>query len=531
MRKLIVMILLISSISILAACSSAETPTVAPASATEPPEAPAAPTEALQTASLEDILDITWQWAGLVETEPASQSVVPNPEIYTIIFRDDGAVNIQADCNMVGGTYNLEGSALKIELGPSTMAYCGDDSLDQQYLMLLDQVNSFGMEAERLKLADETFRMGFNNGGPAEEPEEPEITTCDAGIDPATVTLDTMGLPYAYKPNCVPGTPYDNSQPPGPTGLSDHIQVNFGVVDPQEVQPNDPIIYIIPVEEYKQLWDDAGDESVSNSIERLQELLQEKPDPVPTSGIPILPTERLMGVSDLQVQGMYLDIYMGSGVRFVTRFSQGPNPVTGDNPRLFYTFQGFSWDGEDLITFFYPVTTSALPTSDSVSPEEQERVDSDPTGYLEEKTTELNALLSSDWEPDLNTLDAMIISLGYGEPREAVNPLIDINWQWAELIETEPAAQSLVPNPLIYTLVFYQDGSLFYQADCNSGSGSYTTDGNQLSIELGVSTLVECGPDSLSNQFITLLGSVESYGFESGRLELGLQGGSGSMIF
>jgi len=196
MRKLIVLITLILSISMLTACSNTETPTetptVIPTSATEPP---AAPTEALQTASLEDILDTIWQWADLVETEPASQSVVPNPENYTIVFRPDGTVEIQADCNMVLGSFSMEGDTLNIELGPSTMAYCGDDSLDQQYLMFVEQVSFSGMEVGRLKLAAETFNMSFNNGGPA---EEPEIITCNAGIDPASVTLDTMGLPYSY---------------------------------------------------------------------------------------------------------------------------------------------------------------------------------------------------------------------------------------------------------------------------------------------------------------------------------------------
>jgi heat shock protein HslJ len=96
------------------------------------------------------ITGITWQWAGLVETEPAAQSVVPDPENYTLTLRLDGICEVKADCNMVGGSYVLEGNALTLELGLSTMAYCGDDSLDQQYLELLANVDSYAVEDGRL---------------------------------------------------------------------------------------------------------------------------------------------------------------------------------------------------------------------------------------------------------------------------------------------------------------------------------------------------------------------------------------------
>ena len=98
------------------------------------------------------IADVTWQWSGLVETAPASQSIVPDPENYTLLLRPDGTLHIKADCNMVGGSYTLEGTALTIELGPSTMAFCGEQSLDQQYLELLGNVDSYAVENAQLVL-------------------------------------------------------------------------------------------------------------------------------------------------------------------------------------------------------------------------------------------------------------------------------------------------------------------------------------------------------------------------------------------
>ena len=72
--------------------------------------------------------------------------------------------------------------------------------------------------------------MSFINGGSAAVPEAPDAAVCDAGINPDNITIDTLTLPHEIiQINCVPGTPYDNSQPPGPKGLPDHIQVNFDI--------------------------------------------------------------------------------------------------------------------------------------------------------------------------------------------------------------------------------------------------------------------------------------------------------------
>ena len=46
--------------------------------------------------------------------------------------------------------------------------------------------------------------------------------------DPDSASIDTMDLPYSWQANLVEGTDYDDSQPPGPTGLPEHVQVNPG---------------------------------------------------------------------------------------------------------------------------------------------------------------------------------------------------------------------------------------------------------------------------------------------------------------
>jgi len=113
--------------------------------------------------SAESITDTTWQWVGLVETELASQSLIPDSENYTLLLLPDGSISIKADCNMVGGSNTIDGTSLTIALGPSTMAFCGEQSLDQQFLALFTNVESYSVENDQLvlELKDGAGRMLF----------------------------------------------------------------------------------------------------------------------------------------------------------------------------------------------------------------------------------------------------------------------------------------------------------------------------------------------------------------------------------
>jgi heat shock protein HslJ len=118
-----------------------------------------------------EITGIKWQWAELIETEPASQSVVPDPENYVLVLDADGSANLTADCNQVKWTFTLEDSSLTFDtMGPSTLAFCGDDSLDQLFLSKLGVGGTVSVEDGRLvlELNENAGRMVFDNGGPAE---------------------------------------------------------------------------------------------------------------------------------------------------------------------------------------------------------------------------------------------------------------------------------------------------------------------------------------------------------------------------
>ena len=121
--------------------------------------------------SADEITGIQWQWAQLTETEPASQSVVPDPENYVVVLTADGTASLKADCNQVQWTYTVEGDSLTFNtLGPSTLAFCGEDSLDQLFLSKLGMGGTYSVEDGRmvLELNENAGSMVFDNGGPAE---------------------------------------------------------------------------------------------------------------------------------------------------------------------------------------------------------------------------------------------------------------------------------------------------------------------------------------------------------------------------
>ncbi len=114
----------------------------------------------------------TWEWASL--TDPDGVTAVDDPVRYTILFNADGSANIKADCNTVGASYTVDGSSISITLGPTTLAACPADSLDQQFLAALENATIYFFEGDDLfmDLAADGGTMRFSPPGQ----EEPAAT-------------------------------------------------------------------------------------------------------------------------------------------------------------------------------------------------------------------------------------------------------------------------------------------------------------------------------------------------------------------
>jgi len=124
-------------------------------------------TPAAAPAQTNPIQGIVWQWTSLTDSSKGQTTPVPQPENYTITFNTNGTVEGKADCNNFSGTYSQE-NGFSIKITTSTMAYCGDASLDQQYLKLLSEVAAGGPDGAgglALETAGGAQRMLFKNGG------------------------------------------------------------------------------------------------------------------------------------------------------------------------------------------------------------------------------------------------------------------------------------------------------------------------------------------------------------------------------
>jgi len=96
-----------------------------------------------ESASGSSITGVVWQWETVTNQDTNGTTTVPNPENYTIEFKEDGTFSGKADCNNIAGTYSQE-NGFAITLGPSTLAFCGEASLDTVYLDLLSNVAAGG---------------------------------------------------------------------------------------------------------------------------------------------------------------------------------------------------------------------------------------------------------------------------------------------------------------------------------------------------------------------------------------------------
>lgn len=146
----------------------------------------------LDAVTQEAVVDILWQWTALEETQPASQSVVEDPENYNLIFRADGTYSAKADCNQLAGTYVLQGAQLTLNPGITTLALCAPESKYDLYSSLLARVTGVGTRGEALVLLldDGAAAMEYANAGAA--PVETPTTPIEG--DPAIVLGDPNGV-------------------------------------------------------------------------------------------------------------------------------------------------------------------------------------------------------------------------------------------------------------------------------------------------------------------------------------------------
>jgi hypothetical protein len=163
-----------------------------------------------------------------------------------------------------------------------------------------------------------------------------------------------------------------------------------------------PQIFIYPVDQYRQESETAG-----KVIDALQNLLKVKlsgPESTPVPGLkkqlpflPLLDEQQMM-----QAQIRFFNFKNGQGVRYLTQFSQGFNPI--NNHDLVYSFQGLTEDGKYYLSAILPINASNLPSG--ASPIPGDNYDSYIAGIIQQ----LDSQQITDFNPVLSYLDDLMAS-------------------------------------------------------------------------------------------------------------------------
>jgi hypothetical protein len=166
-----------------------------------------------------------------------------------------------------------------------------------------------------------------------------------------------------------------------------------------------------------------GDDSPQgfvNQLQALKDILQTGVDlslcAQPIRGEPALPFLPWINMQQtFCAQPQIVEFQNGKGVRYISYYSQGPNPVL--EQEVFYTFQGLTEDGEFYVSAFFPIETGIFPTEPPACPQCGEP-DYDPfaewNAVLIEQLNRLNELPANEFAPSLKVLDELIKSMLIG---------------------------------------------------------------------------------------------------------------------
>lgn len=178
-------------------------------------------------------------------------------------------------------------------------------------------------------------------------------------------------------------------------------------------------VRVFPTAEFPGFGDDNPDGFV-NQLSALQALLETGVDSgrctqplVDDPGLPFLPWINMKQTFCAQPE--IVEFQSGSGIRYLSYYSQGMNPVL--ERQVFYTFQGLTSDGQFYVSAFFPVETGIFPTEPPACTQ-----CGDPNynpfpeweALLTEQLNQLNAQPEAVFEPSLQVLDELVQSIQIG---------------------------------------------------------------------------------------------------------------------
>lgn len=124
-----------------------------------------------------DITGIVWKLERFNNSMNLPNTVIDDPDKYTLTLLPDGTYQVKADCNRMQGQYILEDQHINIMPGPATLAECPPGSSYAEYLKRLSEVAGFTLHKNKLllNLIMDKGNMVFKNGGSIHEIGRPPL--------------------------------------------------------------------------------------------------------------------------------------------------------------------------------------------------------------------------------------------------------------------------------------------------------------------------------------------------------------------
>ena len=163
---------------------------------------------------------------------------------------------------------------------------------------------------------------------------------------------------------------------------------------------HDPIVRIYPVADFVAL-----EPHIQTLVDGLGALLDSgATNPASIPFVPIFNAAQMMGA-----QVRYIDFQNGTGVRFITQYSQAAVPISNDS--AFYAYIGLTDDGAYLISATLPVTHPLFSDDGMIEPEQGwEAFGNDFENYLSTMTSDLAEQAPDAFFPHLTPVDEMMRS-------------------------------------------------------------------------------------------------------------------------
>lgn len=141
----------------------------------------------------------------------------------------------------------------------------------------------------------------------------------------------------------------------------------------------------------------------------------------------------------------------------------------------------------------------------------------------------LDSVTSWSIDSESSASDKLVLTTADGTNLTFSPSLAGVVWQWSATQMSDGTV--IIPvRSTDYYLSFSEDGSVVGQIDCNRAFGSYTTDGNQITMMLAT-TRMACGDDSQDTTLALHLAQVTSFVIRDGKLALAMPMDSGIVIF